>query len=583
MTNKPTSTIGLPALLVPAGLVALAGQAFAGHAQCIAELPDRDDDREWASLRRRALYIWPGPGADAAADRAQTAGCSRIAILDVAPDLLSGERCEPGHLLHGAKRLAASRATAADLSIVQLPAAEPMALPLDVFGPLAQPLSACAHWAATSPDYVGALALPVLSGLTGGNLVAMITAAHAEPVIVAAAALGAPGSNKTGAFRVFEPGLQAIEAEIGAEHERLMALWQANNATKPKGQREKQPARELIRLEDFTSEALAFALHRNGRGLIGWVPEFSSLSPHLGLTGDQSGYSRTGSLRAALLRACLDGGRSMYSRRSAGDEPLPIRNFAAPVATTVQPDIFSELLRHPLRDGLADRFVIAMPLYDPAAERGAAPALAHADATRRLAEGLVRIRKTARDLEQQGQVRIAFSPEAAAAWDVYARQLRLRAAGMNDLVGGARIKATAIVARIAALGALIDHALAGADLQVTAAKFAQARALMRALLDHRAVAEACAFEPLDERRARALARAIVARDATLISPTDVRRHWRVTNLRTEPEVRSALIELQLAGWLRNTSPISRNPRDPLPAQVEIDPTVLRDARTLMRY
>jgi len=252
------------------------------------------------------------------------------------------------------------------------------------------------------------------------------------------------------------------------------------------------------------------------------------------------------------------------------------------MVTTAQPDIFSELLRHPMRDGLADRFLIAMPAYSPAADLGPMPAVPYSQVSKVLTDGLTKIRGKALELGADGVVRIPFQPEAARAWDQYSREQKLRAAAMNDLTAGARIKATAHVARIAALGAFIDHTLEGKPLVVTAVRFAQARLMMRALLDHRAVAEAIAFEPIDERRARALARAIVQREAALINPVEVRRTWAITNLRTEAELRSALIELQMLGWFRNTSPISRNTRDPLPSTVEVDPIVLREARNLLK-
>jgi hypothetical protein len=575
---------GLPLVVMPPEFVMLATPFFAGVATPTGDVPDRDDSTAWAACRRRALYFWPGHEADALMETAQQQGCSRCAVLEQVPDIHDLDGHDPHSVLRAAKAVASARATAADLSVLDPPAGRPRAIPFAVYGALAPALQAAARYAGTPPDFVAAAGLPILAGITGGVLAGMVSESHAEPVIMAAVLLGAPGANKTGALRAFEPAIEAIEAQLASDYELAMARWEALTAGMPKGSRPKPPARELLRLMDFTPESLAYALHKNKRGLISWVPEFSSLGPGLGLGGAE-GYSKTGSMRATLLRALLDGGPSVYSRRSAGDAPLAIAHFAAPMVTTAQPDVFSELLRHPLRDGLADRFLIAMPAYRPAEDLGPMPTTPFAAVSSTLRDGLTSLYRKVCDLASTapgGVIRIPFEPAAATAWGLYSKEQKLRAAAMNDLVGGARIKATAHAARIAALGAFIDHVLENKPLVVTASKFAQARHMMRALLDHRAVAEAIAFEPIDERRARALARAIVAREAALLNPVEIRRTWAITNLRTEAELRSALIELQMLGWFRNTSPVSRNTRDPLPSTIELDPIVLREARILLK-
>jgi hypothetical protein len=423
-----------------------------------------------------------------------------------------------------------------------------------------------------------------MSGITGGMLEVHISDGHRQPVILSSVLLGAPGANKTGAMRAFEPIFEAIENRLHDQHCAQQLAWEAASEGLPKGSRSEKPIRKLVRVTDFTSEALSVALARNERGLCGWIPEFAALSPHLGLCGSESGYSKTGSLRAALLQAMLDGGSSLYTRRSVGDEPLRINQFAMSLCTTAQPDVFAEVLRHPLRDGFGDRFLISNPLYQPSADRGVKPNIPFHQLQEQLSGSIQRLYEASTTLGEGHRklIQIPFESQATTAWGVYSRQMKVRASAMNDHVAGARIKATTFVATMAGLGAFIRHVLEGAPLIVTAEIFAQAVEMMRAFMDHRAVAEACAFEPIDERRARALARAIVSRDCTLVDTVEVRRNWRITNLRTEMELRSALVELQLCGWLRNGSPIPRNPREPLPSRVEIDPLVLREARALLK-
>jgi hypothetical protein len=322
-------------------------------------------------------------------------------------------------------------------------------------------------------------------------------------------------------------------------------------------------------------------LAKNKFGAVGWIPEFASIGPSLGLGGGE-GYSKSGSMRAFCLSTTFDGGQSLYSRRSIGDEPLVINQYAMPIASTTQPDTFSDVLRHPIRDGFADRLLVAYP--NTLNEFVNDAELSYPEVESQMTNAFRKLRAKVQTLGTgpRNLITVPFNAEAAQMWAEYAKFMRARARSLNDQVAGARIKATAFVARIATLHAFINHALLDEPLVVNATHMLLAKQMMRALLDHRAVSEAIAFEPVDERRARALAQAIVSREAFSFSPVEVRRSWKIPNCRTENELRSALLELQNCGWLRHGFVIGRTTRDALPTLIEIDPQVLTAAQKLMK-
>ena len=79
--------------------------------------------------------------------------------------------------------------------------------------------------------------------------------------------------------------------------------------------------------------------------------------------------------------------------------------------------------------------------------------------------------------------------------------------------------------------------LRGDKLEVTARLADQVADFVDAALDHRRKAEILANEPLRERRARALARAICLRQAFMAAPAQIRREWRIPLVRTEADLR----------------------------------------------
>lgn len=574
---------GLPILLVPERLYPAAQNYFRNQTNVLAALPERDDEDAWQEFRHHPLYVWDGPNSDSQMALAKEKGCSRIALLEQPPDLYEpGSREAVRDLLARAKTQARARATHADLSVVKPPAGNPLPIPLDSFGALAPLIAAGSYYAGTHCDFAAALAMPIIDGVTGCMVAGEVQPGHVEPSVKSAVALGRAGTGKTGALGLFRAAIEALEQDEAERYKAALALWEVEcvglpkNAAKPE-----KPARVLLRLSDYTAESAAFALAKNKVGAIGWVSEFASLGPALGLNGAE-GYSRTGNMRAFCLSAMLDAGQSLYSRRSVGDEPLWINQFALPLATTTQPDIFAEVLRHPVRDGFADRFLIAFPSHD--SESAAKPTLTYEQVESGLITAFRKLRKSIKDLGAgpRNLVTVPFDVAATASWQEYAKQMRARARSLNDQIAGSRIKATAFVARIATMHAYIDHVLDGKPLLVTTLHMTQAKAMMRALLDHRAVAEATAFEPLAERQARSLAQAIVSREAFTFNPVDVRRNWRITNLRTEPELRAALLELQACGWIRQGCNIGRGVRDGLPTIVEIDPTVIDLAKKYLK-
>lgn len=574
---------GLPVLLVPENLYPAAQNYFKNQTNIVSTLPERDDEAGWNAFRHHPLYFWECPNSDSQIALAKEKGCSRIALLESPPDIYEPSSREMvKDLLARAKTQSRARATHADLSVVKPPAGRPLPIPLDSFGPLGKLIEAGSYWAGTHRDFGTAIGLAILDGVTGCMVEGEVQPGHLEPSIKSVVALGQAGTGKTGALGMYRPAIEALEQDEAEKYRAALAFWEVECASTPKGTpKPEKPSRVLIRLQDYTAESAAFALAKNQVGALGWISEFASLGPALGLGGGE-GYSRSGNMRAFCLTTMLDGGQSLYSRRSVGDEPLWINQFALPLATTTQPDIFAEVLRHPIRDGFADRFLIAFPSHN--AEPVEKPNLTYEAVEAGLTDAFRKLRKGIKDLGKgpRGIITVPFEPEATAAWQEYAKQMRARARSLNDQVAGARIKATAFVARIATMHAYIEHVLEGKPLLVTSMHVADAKAMMRALLDHRAVAEATAFEPLAERQARSLAQAIVSREAFTFNPVDVRRNWRITNLRTEPELRAALLELQACGWIRQGCFIGRGARDSLPQVVEIDPAVIHEAKKYLK-
>ena len=569
-------------LLVSPAEATAAGHVFGQSVEVLDELPERDDERPWARLRSSTTYILPFSGQDAAIAKLKAMGADRVAALDLPEeaiwDLTPREAVEK---MATAKSEAALRATSADLSICLPPSGAPDRISTTAFWGAEQLLTEAANFAGVTPDYVALPALVSLAGITRGDLVAVAGPGHEEPVILMGALVGGPGAGKTNAFRAIEPGIRAVEKSAYDVYQDKLAFWDATNADVKRGEREDKPPLEVVRISDCTAESAHRDLAGNPSGMLAVIPELSALLPQLGLISADGIYSNAGSLRSAML-SFFDGGVKFISRISWGKDPIRIANNAISILTGAQPDVISLIINSPLRDGLQDRFLLAFPSRPTQdIKKGSEERFnIHREEIGQL---FLKIRKTVVNMAAKtadGKIRIRFTPAAQETFNTWAKLQRARAYSLDDSVAGPRIKAIGILARICALSAFIRHVIDDAELVMDDAVLDRSIKLLRGFMDHRAVAEAIAYEPIRERKARALARAICERNALSVDPTEVRRSWHILGLRDVGDVREALIELQDLGWFRS-GPIGRGSRDPLPSRIDIHPVVLRDARKLL--
>lgn len=550
-------------------------------AESIIELPDRDDERAWSRIRTSTLFVLPFNGHELSLCKLRSMGVDRVGILDLPEGAVWDlTQAEASSKLYSAKSAAAVRATTADLTICLPPTGTPDPIPTDAFWGAEALLVEAATFAGVSPDYVALPALVAMAGITRGDLVAVAGPGHEEPVILMGALIGGPGSGKTNAFRAIEPGIKAVEKQVFGEWQDELSFWDAVNADVKTKERDDKPSLEIIRISDCTAESAHRDLAGNPSGMLAVVPEMSSLLQQLGLMGEGT-YTNAGSLRSAML-SFFDGGVKFISRISWGKDPIRIANNAVSVLTGAQPDIVSLLINSPLRDGLQDRFLLAFPLRASGDfEKGSEERFSK---HREELEGLfLKLRDAVVSLaggSTDNQIRVRFTSSAQQTFNSWSKLQRARAFGMDDSLAGPRIKAIGVLARICALSAFIRHVVDGKALVMDDEVLERGMRLLRGFMDHRAVAEAVAYEPLRERKARALARAICERNALSIDPTEVRRSWHILGLRDLSDVREALIELNDLGWFRSAS-IPRGPRDQLPGRIDIHPSVLAEARKLL--
>jgi hypothetical protein len=560
-----------------------AAHVFGQTADIETELPERDSARAWSRLRSGSVYILPHEGSEQVAAKLQAMGVDRVANLDLPPggiwDLTPKEASEK---LAQAKSEAARFATGADLNIVLPPAGAPDPIPSGVFWGAEPLIREAAAFAGVTPDYLALPALIAMAGITRGDLIAVAGPGHEEPVILMGALVGGPGSGKTNAFRAMEHGIRAVEKEAFQNYEDKLSFWEANNADIKKADREDKPPMEVVRISDCTAESAHRDLAGNPSGLLAVIPELSAILPHLGLMGGEGSYSHAGPLRSAIL-SFFDGGPKFISRISWGKDPIKINNCAVSILGAAQPDVIALILNSALRDGLQDRFLLAFPSR-PEKEIEKGTEQAFEDHRTAMEDLFLKIRRRAIEMAGKtadGQIRIRFTPEAQAGFLSWSKIQRARAGAMDDSLAGPRIKAIGILARICALSAFIRHVIDGHELIMDRDVLERSQKLLRALLDHRGVCEAIAYEPMRERKARALARAICDRNTVTLDPTEVRRNWHILGLRDVADVREALLELADLGWFRSCQ-IGRGPRDPLPTRIDVHASVLRDARQLLK-
>ncbi|HEY1228676.1 MAG TPA: DUF3987 domain-containing protein [Ramlibacter sp.] len=230
-------------------------------------------------------------------------------------------------------------------------------------------------------DYVAQSLLAAVSALCGTGVMARVSAAWAEPLVLWQALVGWPSSGKSPALAAtrnllgeIEDLMRARDGERRNDHEarseeaRLIgdqwrercAVALADGKTPPPRPMEAYfdevyvPSQIVV--ADATLEALADVVAGNPRGVILWRDELAAWLANLGR------YANGGSDRAHWLEAWAAAGITV-NRRSR-HQPLHLRKFPVSVIGAIQPDRIAEALSGS-DDGMAARFLYAWPDAPP--------------------------------------------------------------------------------------------------------------------------------------------------------------------------------------------------------------------------
>ncbi|MBS0527025.1 MAG: DUF3987 domain-containing protein [Proteobacteria bacterium] len=230
-------------------------------------------------------------------------------------------------------------------------------------------------------DYVAQSLLAAVSALCGAGVMARVSAAWAEPLVLWQALVGWPSSGKSPALAATHKLLEQIEElmrardgarcndhqarseqaqMIGDKWRERCAAALADGKTPPPRPLEAHfdevyvPSQIVV--GDATLEALADVVSGNPRGVIMWRDELAAWLANLGR------YANGGSDRAHWLEAWAAAGITV-NRRSR-NRPLHLRRFPVSVIGSIQPDRIAEALSGS-DDGMAARFLYAWPDAPP--------------------------------------------------------------------------------------------------------------------------------------------------------------------------------------------------------------------------
>jgi len=299
----------------------------------------------------------------------------------------------------------------------------------------------------------------------GAGVLARVSAAWAEPLVLWQALVGTPSSGKSPALAAvreqlgaIEDGLRAGDGErrnrhtAAAEQARMRnEQWrEACAAAIAEGRVPPERAAEAsfdepfvpsqIVVADATLEALADVVSGNPRGVILWRDELAAWLANLGR------YANGGSDRAHWLEAWAAAGITI-NRRSRS-QPLHLRRFPVSLVGSIQPDRIAEALQGG-DDGMAARFLFAWPdaaPYRPLGERSIArddDALARLQVIANLAGSAER------------PLHLPFDAPALERFDGFLAGLHARTQTVEGLEAGWLGKGRGTVARLAAILTLL--------------------------------------------------------------------------------------------------------------------------------
>jgi hypothetical protein len=205
-------------------------------------------------------------------------------------------------------------------------------------------------------------------------------------------------------------------------------------------------------------------------------------------------------------------------------------------------------------------------IHDPERDKG------YQEVIRRYAKGFSALY----DAAGRGRVkRLPLTAEAAETFETwrvdYLHKAQLR---WPDGMPGYVSKAPGSLLRLAGICALVER-LGAIPPAVTPAHLAQALPLLDYFHAHRELVERDSVQPVPELLSRTLAQHIVDTGMKELDLFHLRRHTRLSGIRTEAALRQALLELEQARWLAPGTYIPRRSDEPLPRVVAINPGVHR--------
>ncbi len=221
-------------------------------------------------------------------------------------------------------------------------------------------------------------ALAVLASAAGNAVRVMIRKGWYEPLAVWTGIIALPSSMKSPAQDTAMRAVYEAQRELDENYDAALGEYEANcaeyEASKPKrgGQRPadapakptKPPRRQAI-VGNATPEALAHVLAANPRGVLCEHDELA------GLFGSFGAYSKAGANRAephaAFFKSAWSGRTYIENRKGDGGSYIRIDSPLLSLTGTIQPGPLRRILGSQyIEDGLASRFLWAMPPDDPA-------------------------------------------------------------------------------------------------------------------------------------------------------------------------------------------------------------------------
>lgn len=265
-----------------------------------------------------------------------------------------------------------------NLSVLNEGRRRPPELPIEVFGPWGEWITATAAGCSAPVDYVAASLLASAAATIGNARWVSPWGSWKEPCVLWLGLVGKPSSGKSPALSPILEIIRQIELEMAKGFEQKLNQWEsAKEASKierenwqvdvkcavkentppplmPEAAREPEmPVRPRIITSDATIESLANILSGQPKGLLNTRDELS------GWLGSFNKYSGGSGDRGFWLEAF--GGRAHTVDRVKSNKPIKISNLTISVLGGIQPDRLSSMLLVGDDDGLASRFLLVWP------------------------------------------------------------------------------------------------------------------------------------------------------------------------------------------------------------------------------